>query len=274
MIILLSTIAALALVYLFCLKGRSGHPGMAELRRWNYAHRGLHDSQRPENSMAAFRAAKEKGYGIELDIHLMKDGNLAVIHDSSLKRVAGADINIEDLTLSDLENYRLGDTNEKIPLFSQVLALYEGKAPLIVELKAAGDNYKQLCRSACQMLDGYKGDYCIESFDPRCIIWLRHHRPDIIRGQLSENWMKSDIKLPWILKFVMTTHISNLVTRPDFIAYNYKHRKIFGTDICRKLWKVQGVSWTIRTKNDFNIAVNEGWIPIFENFIPEDQQKK
>lgn len=268
MTIPLTVILLLIILYLFCLKGRTNHPGLKELQKWNYAHRGLHNSEKPENSMAAFRAAKEGGYGIELDIHLMKDGNLAVIHDSCLKRVAGADVNIEDLTLVDLENYRLGGTDEKIPLFSQVLELYDGAAPLIVELKTANGNHTALCAAACEMLDKYKGAYCIESFDPRCIIWLRKNRPDIIRGQLSENWLKSNLKLPWILRFIMTTHISNIATRPDFIAYNYQHRKVFGTDICRKFWGVQGVSWTIRTKEDFDIAVKEGWIPIFENFIP------
>lgn len=267
-LVVVSVLFVLALLFLFCLKGRTGHKTMAELRRWNYAHRGLHNSEKPENSMAAFRAALEGGYGIELDVHLMKDGNLAVIHDSSLKRTAGADVKIEDLTLADLENYRLGGTDEKIPLFSQVLELFEGKAPLIVELKTAGDNHAALSDAACKMLDSYNCTYCIESFDPRCIIWLRKHRPRIVRGQLSENWLKSKTKLPWILKLVMTCHISNIATCPDFIAYNYKHRKAFGTDICRKLWGVQGVSWTIRTKEDFDIAVREGWIPIFENFIP------
>lgn len=267
-LIVISVFFFLALLFLYCLKGRTGQKTMEELRRWNYAHRGLHNSGKPENSMAAFRAALEGGYGIELDVHLMKDGNLAVIHDSSLKRTAGADVKIEDLTLADLENYRLGGTNEKIPLFSQVLELFEGKAPLIVELKTAGDNHAALSDAACKMLDSYNCTYCIESFDPRCIIWLRKHRPQIVRGQLSENWLKSKSKLPWILKLVMTCHISNIATRPDFIAYNYKHRKAFGTDICRKLWGVQGVSWTIRTKEDFDIAVREGWIPIFENFVP------
>ena len=77
-------IAALVIVYLWCLKGRTGHRQLPELRNWNYAHRGLHDKAKPENSLAAFQAAMEQGYGSELDVHLMKDGNLAIIHDSSL----------------------------------------------------------------------------------------------------------------------------------------------------------------------------------------------
>ena len=61
---------------------------MKDLARWDYAHRGLHDKEvgSPENSLAAFKEAVESGYGAELDVHLLKDGNLAVIHDSSLFR--------------------------------------------------------------------------------------------------------------------------------------------------------------------------------------------
>ena len=110
-----ATAIALGGAYILSTQGRTGHPGLAALRGWNYAHRGLHDETKPENSMAAFRAALEHGYGIELDIHLMKDGNLAVIHDCSLERVAGADVKITDLTAEDLPNYRLCGTDETIP---------------------------------------------------------------------------------------------------------------------------------------------------------------
>ena len=126
--IFLIIVLILAALYLLALNGRRGHKGLRALRGHRYAHRGLHSRGIPENSMVAFRAAFDRGYGIELDVHLMKDGNLAVIHDSSLKRTAGADVNIEDLTAQDLKNYRLESTEETIPLFSQVLALYDGRS--------------------------------------------------------------------------------------------------------------------------------------------------
>ena len=264
--LLLSLLVVLPCLYLWCIKGRTGHPDLEKLRSWNYAHRGLHNENRPENSMSAFRAAFEMGYGIELDLHLLKDGNIAIMHDSSLKRTAGVDIPIENLTTKELAQYKLSGSHEQIPLFSQVLELYQGKAPLIVELKSVNNNYAALCEAACKQLDGYDGLYCLESFDPRCIHWLKNNRPDLIRGQLSENWLQSKSKMPWILKVLLTYHVSNLYGRPDFIAYKYKDRKAFGTEICRKFWKVQGVSWTLRTKEEYDIAVKEGWIPIFENF--------
>ncbi len=261
-------ILALCALYLLTLRGRANHPGMDPLRGWYYAHRGLHGDGVPENSMAAFRQALQNGYGIELDIHLMRDGNLAVIHDASLNRTAGADVFIEDLTAEELPGYHLGETEQTIPLFSDVLALFGGQAPMIVELKVERNNVDALCTAACAMLDGYDGAYCIESFDPRCILWLKKHRPDIIRGQLAENWFASSLKINWLLKWLLTCCTGNFMIRPDFIAYRFADRQRLGTTLCRKIWGVTGVSWTLRSKDEFDTAVKEGWIPIFEGFRP------
>ena len=261
-------LAVLIALYVLFLRGRSGHPGLEALRGWAYAHRGLHGNGLPENSMGAFRAALEGGYGIELDLHLLKDGNLAVMHDSALKRTTGAEGRIEDLTTLDLKDYRLEGTDETIPTFREVLDLFDGKAPLIVELKPVNGNHAHLAETACKMLESYTGPYCIESFDPRCVRWLKQNRPNIIRGQLSENFLKTRGNLPWLLRFLLTHNLLNFLTYPDFIAYRFDHRNIMSNDYCRKVWKVQGVSWTIRSKKDFDTAVKEGWIPIFENFIP------
>jgi glycerophosphoryl diester phosphodiesterase len=267
--VLIAILAVLAALYLFSLRCCRGHKGLAQLQGWKYAHRGLHDETLPENSMAAFRAALEKGYGIELDIHLMKDGNLAVIHDASLRRTAGVDVQIEDLTAADLENYRLEGTDEKIPLFREVMDLYEGKAPMIVELKPMNNNHAALAEAACDMLKDYQGIYCIESFDPRCISWLRKNRPEVIRGQLTENFVESDDKLPPAIRFLLTHNLFNVSTCPDFVAYKFADRKdSITTTLCRKLWKVQGVCWTIKTQEDYDTAVQEGWLPIFEGFEP------
>ena len=263
---LLAVAVLLGGALVFALQGRSGHKGLMQLRQFSYAHRGLHRQGVPENSIAAFAEALEKGYGIELDVHLMKDGNLAVIHDSSLKRVAGAEVSIEDLCASDLDKYPLQNTAETIPLFQDVLSLFAGRAPLIVELKSVGENYQALCETACRMLDGYKGAYCIESFDPRCIRWLRKNRPEIIRGQLSESFRTG--KMNPLLAFVMRWNLTSFWTKPDFIAYRFADRKHFTVSIMRSAWGVQGVSWTIRNLSDYEQAVNEGWIPIFENFNP------
>ncbi len=262
-------LAALALLYLLALYGRRNHENWRNLEGWSYAHRGFHGGGVPENSMAAFRLALEKGYGIELDLHLLADGGLAVIHDAKLARTTGAQGEIEDLTTADLEGYHLEGTAETIPQFRQVLELFGGKAPMIVELKAERGNAAALCQAACDALEGYQGPYCIESFDPRCILWLRQHRPDILRGQLAEDFLRSkggNLSMP--LRFVLTNLLTGFLTRPDFIAYNFQDRKGISPELSRKFWGVRPVSWTLRTKADYDTAVAEGRIPIFEHFEP------
>ena len=138
--ILLGIVVLIFLLYLLCLRC-DRRRDWKKLRGWRYAHRGYHDKPRiPENSIPAFRRAVQCGFGAELDVHLMKDGHLAVIHDASLLRTAGADVEIEDLTAEDLANYTLEGTEHHIPLLEEVLPIFAGKAPLIIELKAERGN--------------------------------------------------------------------------------------------------------------------------------------
>ena len=263
------TILVLGILYILALRGRTGHPGLSKLRGWNYAHRGLHSKGIPENSLAAFRAAVDHGYGAEFDVHLLKDGGLAVIHDSKLVRTTGLEGIVEDLTTEQLKTCFLEGTAETIPTFRQVLDTFAGKTPIIIELKPNGGNCAALCEAACKAMAGYEGVWCMESFDPRAVYWLRKNRPDIIRGQLSENYLrKPQNKLPLPLKFLLAFHLENFLCRPDFIAYDFYTRKVPSNPLCRKLWGLEAVTWTVRTPEDHRIAEKEGWITIFENYTP------
>ena len=267
---MLEFLLALVLLWILALRCRRNRPGLEDLRGWSYAHRGLHGPGAPENSMAAFRAALDGGFGVELDVHLLKDGNLAVMHDSLLNRTTGQAGRMEDLTTEDLKHYFLEGTAETIPEFGEVLDLFGGKAPLIIELKSADGNHAALTEAACKLLEGYSGPFCMESFDPKCVAWLRKNRPDIIRGQLAENFFRSRNDLPDHLKFLATNLLFNFLTVPDFIAYKFADRNTTpSTVLCRKLWRAQGVSWTLRTREEYDTAVSEGWLPIFEGFLPD-----
>ena len=271
-IIILIILAVLFLLYLLCLRCRRGHADWAHFRQWRYAHRGLHNKERgiPENSMAAFKLAAANGFGAELDVHLMKDGKLAVIHDASLLRTAGADVLIEDLTAEELENYRLEGTEQRIPLLEDVLPLFVDRAPLIVELKAERGNTEALAAAACKVLDKYKAEYCVESFDPRCLMWLWQNRPDVIRGQLSENFTAhGDAQhLPGGVRWILTNLLLNVRTRPDFIAYRFEDRANLSLRLCRGFYRVQEASWTVRDRETMEKAEAAGNLVIFENFDP------
>lgn len=263
-------IVFLCYLYILSVGGRTGNPRLQKLQGWSYAHRGLHSKPEVgENSLTAFRLAAEKGYGAEFDVHLLKDGNLAVIHDSSLKRTTGVEGDIEDLTIEELGNYRLEASDDRIPTFRDVLHVFEGKAPVIIELKTKGNNGAKLSEAVCRELEDYQGDFCIESFDPRCLIWLRKHRPEIIRGQLSQNFLKGkSAGMGKIADFALSYMLENFLTKPDFVAYNFDHRKNLSNRIALRLYGVQGASWTLTNKEDYDAAVEEGLLPIFEQFEP------
>ena len=99
------------------------------------AHRGLHSEQVSENSLQAFSLAIERGFAIEIDVHLLTDGEVAVVHDSNLARVTGQEVIVETLSSKDLYKYPLLKNGEKIPTLKETLALINGKVPLLIELK-------------------------------------------------------------------------------------------------------------------------------------------
>ena len=262
--------AVLFLLWVVLLHPARQHPGLERLRKFRYAHRGLHDKPRiPENSMVAFRLAADHGFGVELDVHLTRDGRLAVIHDSSLLRTCGHDVLVEDLTSAELAAFRLEGTDEQIPFLEEVLPLFEGCAPLIVELKPLRGNHAALAKAATDCLDRFQAEYCVESFDPRCVFWLKKNRPDVIRGQLAENFFRSTTKLSFPLRFACTHLLFNFGTRPDFVAYRYQDRRMLANRIACGLWNAQSVTWTICKPEDMIAAEQSGSIVIFEQFTPE-----
>lgn len=240
-----------------------------------YAHRGYHDKPGiPENSMAAFRRAVEYGLPSELDVHLIADGSLVIFHDENLERQTGVKGSIESYDITNLRKLRLEGTDEVIPTFDEVLELYEDTGlPLLIELKCVKGNYRALVRAVADRLDRYKGEYVIESFDPRVLIEYRRLRPDVIRGQLSQNFFRSREGLPYYQVVLLTNLMLNSLAKPDFIAYKFDDRN---NRVLRSLIDRKGygqVSWTIQNAEDFRTAVREGSVPVFEQITPEELEE-
>ena len=254
------------------LRPRQNQPGWDRLEGVRYAHRGLHDPALgvPENSMAAFRRALEHGFGAELDVHLMADGHLAVVHDSDLSRVCGKKVYIEDLSVEVLKDCPLQNTTETIPLFQDVLTLFEGGAPLVVELKAERGNAAALTDAAMALLKDWQGTYCVESFHPGVLLRLKARYPEVIRGQLSQNFLRDSevggLSLP--VRFVLTHLLTTAFTRPDFIAYNCLDRRNVSLRLMKKLYGVHEAAWTVRDRNVMEQLEAEGVPVIFEKFVP------
>ena len=267
---ILLVLVLLFVVWLLLLRCRSRGRGWKKLLGRRYAHRGWHDKPAvPENSLAAFRRALDRGWGAELDVHLLRDGTLAVFHDSALLRCTGETGDIEDLDREGLRRLRLEGTEEPVPLLDEVLALFEGKAPLIIELKSHKGNHKALTEAVIARLDRYRGDYCVESFDPRVLIVLRRERPAILRGQLSMDFRPGGEPMPGWQRFILRNLLLNFLTAPDFIAYRFEDRQRLPLKLCRSVWGVKEASWTLRSPADLAAAEAAGAMPIFECFDPD-----
>lgn len=166
--VFLIILIVLILLYVFLLIPRLPRRDMSALTKVDYAHRGLWNAQRPENSLSAFRSAVDAGYGIELDVHRTKDGVLVVHHDDNLKRVCGVDRRIAQSTLAEVRACHLSGTAEVVPTFDEVLEAVGGRVPLIVELKVE-QNVDSLCSAVRERMQRYNGLWCMESFDrARC----------------------------------------------------------------------------------------------------------
>lgn len=275
------------LLYILLIMPRlAGRPDYTQIQGHLYAHRGLHDNNldAPENSLAAFGKAVDAGYGIELDVQLSKDGEVVVFHDDLLKRVARK-INtdgsreevqgrVRDYTLAELKEFRLLNSDEQIPTFDEFLALADGKVPLVVEIKEETLNL-DVCPKVQAKLSAYKGAYCIESFNPFVVFWYRRKHKNIIRGQLSDVFYKSNPEEFSKFKYFVLAHLLfNFLAKPDFIAYNHHYHEELSRMLCKKLYRGLAVAWTIKSEDELNAAARYFDLFIFDSFVPSDETRK
>ena len=257
----------------------------------------------PENSLAAFAAAAEAGYGIELDLQLTLDEQVVVVHDSDLLRVAGDPRRIEDLTYGELTRIPLfpgakpGDEvahplpgaeqypplvttpsaapngyYQHVPLFSDVLKVVDGRVPLIVEYKFdAGQRWDERCELLMELGDellrSYEGPYVVESFHPQAMSWYKTHRPEVCRGQLAESVTPSEYGVPtWAAGLLAFDWLS----RPDFVAYDWRGGNLPQVRAARSMGATT-VSWTVRSQDELAECDGSFDRHIFESFVPDSR---
>ena len=150
------------------------------------------------------------------------------------------------------------------------MEVIDGKVPLVVEIKSAG-NWKETTARMAERMDSYKGIYCMESFHPFAVEWFRKNRPDIIRGQLADDFFRTEENMSIIRKIILSSLLLNNHSRPDFIAYNFEHANQWSYTICRKLFHVVNVAWTPRCQQELDAAKKIFDVFIFDSFIPDDK---
>lgn len=231
---------------------------------WPVAHRGLHDAgPNPENSVGAFSAAIDAGYAIELDVHLSRDGRIVVFHDDNAKRLTGRDLKITSASFAELSVLRLADTEYRITALEEVLELVAGRVPVLIEVKT-GSRMDRLGPVLSRLLADYSGPAGVQSFDPRVVLWLRKHLPEVPRGQLSGGL----VGVPRVRRALLRSMALNAVSRPDFLGFEVGAMPDRFVTFWRRALRVPLLLWTVRTEEELARARSYGANVIFEDIRP------
>ncbi len=244
---------------------------LEQLKRPAFAHRGLHDATKgiAENSLEAFEAACEHGFGIELDVRLSKDGTPYVFHDATLKRACGIKKRLSSLCDHDIGDIRIFGTEARIPTLTEALKLIADRVPLLVELKSDKKS-PDPTRAVHNLMKNYKGRYLVQSFDPRQLRLYRRLCPDVPVGLLATGLRENGEKISRIIDYVLKNLKVDFICRPDFISYEFSKREGLSAFARKRLARSPEFSWTIRTPKDYAETQRLGTIPIFEGFVPEN----
>ena len=206
------------------------------------AHRGVHNSNIPENTLPAFVKSIDKNYIIELDIHILTDNTIVIYHDHNLKKLTGVNKIIETLSYPQLSKIKI---NKKytIPTLKQLLHILNGKVPILIEIKDMNNNSK-LEEELVKILDNYKGKFAIQSMNPFVIDWFYKNRKDYIIGLIIFNDLNYNI-------------VKKYTKKIDFISV-YKKQLPFKT-------KLLTLAWTIRKESEY-----KKYVKLCDNLICEN----
>jgi len=107
------------------------------------AHRGgVGDEERSENSLKALDEAVRRGYThVEVDARCTRDGHVVCFHLNNMKSETGLDVNIEDLTLEEVQKIVLHKSNETIPTFDEFCRRCQGRIQVMVDVKGVNDQW-------------------------------------------------------------------------------------------------------------------------------------
>lgn len=238
------------------------------------AHRGLHDRTRGriENSRAAFLAAIGRNYAIECDLQPSREGLPMVFHDATLERLTAETGAVSARPAAELQRIRLADSQDCIPLFADLLALVDGRVPLVVEVKSAWDPLPTaFLDEIVARASAYSGPLALMSFDPRVIVEIKQRAPQLPRGIVSgvyrdDDWW-SDV-LDADRRERLTHLLETAEAAPHFVSYHVRDLPTPVTRYVREVQRLPLISWTVRTLEDRARAAQWSDAPTFEGYEP------
>lgn len=224
------------------------------------AHRGLHDLNHEvwENTLSAFRRAKERGFAIECDVHLTADNEVVVFHDNALGRLTGSDGFISQRTAAEMVALRIGGTKDHPPRLSELLNTVDGKVPLIIELKGIPGYDEGLVEAVGRQLQSYQGKVAIMSFDH----WLIRQFPKFPAIPAGLTALGTDSR-------DFESHFSMLGHGIDFVSYCLAHLPNPFVTYIRTRLNMPLITWTVRDEAARDLSAKHGGQITFEGFDPE-----
>ena len=230
------------------------------------AHRGWHGAGRPENSLAAARAAIERGFAIECDIRRSADGEAFVFHDATLDRLTGSQGAVANFDAARLQGIALAGASERIPTLAALLAAIAGRVPLICEIKSGFDGDLTLARRAAEIAAGYDGPLAFKSFDPQVIAYLRAERCPRPLGIVAEAVYDDHYfaALSPAQKRDCATFLHFDRTRPDFLSWHVDDLPHATPALFRALGRKPVMAWTVRRPEQWPLANDYADQAVFE----------
>lgn len=228
------------------------------------AHRGLWTVDGPpENSLAAFAAARDAGVGVELDVHVTADGVPVVVHDADLLRVAGTSLDVRRAELGQVRELHLAD-GTTVPTLAEVLDVL-GDAPVMVEVKNLERGWGRTEPAVAAVLDEHGRRAYVASFHPGTLRWFRLHRPRLLRAQTAQ--AELDPRLPRPVGRALSWLLLNGRSLPHLLSY-----EVAGLQhpVVRR-WRRRGgvvVAWTVRSEEDLAAARAGADNVVFEGIAP------
>ena len=239
------------------------------------AHRGLHDCGAGaivENSPSAARAAIARGFAIECDVQMSRDGEAIVFHDFTLERLTSHSGSVDGFTAKELRSMRLRG-GDKIATLPEFLTLIASATPLVCEIKSCFDGDLRLAERVAACAAEYGGPMCVESFDPLVMAHLRANRSQFgishtPLGMVAQACYEGKdcewSHLDGAEKRALAQFLHFEATRPDFLSYSLSDLPHAVPHLCRAGLGIPVTIWTVRTKADRAMALSHGDQIVFE----------
>ncbi len=169
------------------------------------AHRGA-SGVAPENTIASFQKALAAGAdALELDVRLSKDGEVVVIHDSTIDRTTNKTGRVADHTLAQLKELDAGSwfspqfSKERIPTLQEVIGLARGRALMEIELKTSAILPNALERKVANLVvqNGMEDRVIIQSFNPLALFYVRRANSNIRTALLYHDELPLPLRNRW-----------------------------------------------------------------------------